>query len=142
VTGDGEASTRLECLVASVIRAGDIDKLENIAVVDGGDTTVHPAARSAAIVTLRELVQREPEVGDGRLGLGKHIAEEDASAVVDPAQPAADRDDRVSHPKAELLSIKNGVASPLWRTGTRTESHLPADDLNKYMSAKRISLGM
>lgn len=86
MAGDGEASTRFERSIANTIITSNIDELEPTASINDGHTTVQPAGCDAAIGSRRELLQREPDEGDRRGGPSKHVAEEDASVVVDPTQ--------------------------------------------------------
>jgi hypothetical protein len=77
---------------------GDFDELERTAVVDDG----HPC--TAAVGNKRVLARKkEPEEGDGsRPQLLEHVPEEDALAVVNPAQPLLDEgDDGVVAPVGE-----------------------------------------
>ena len=102
MAGDGEATnTGFECPIANAIMAGDVNKLE-LSATDVGRATIQPAGWFAPD---RKLVKREAEEGNSRGGISEHIAEEDATVVVDPAQPAANRNDSVGLPDAELPGI-------------------------------------
>lgn len=106
VAGDGEATgTGSERPVASAVVTRDVDELELSAADDVGRATVQPARWFAPDRRRRELVRREAEEGDGRVGISEHVAEEDATVVVDPAQPAVDGDDGVGLLDPELPGI-------------------------------------
>jgi len=102
VAGDGEATnTGFECPIANAVMAGNVDELE-LSTTDVRRATIQPTGWFAPD---RKLIQREAEEGDGRGGISKHVAEDDATVVVDPAQPAVNRDDSVGLPDAELPVI-------------------------------------
>jgi hypothetical protein len=101
---------------------------------------VQPARFNAAIVSGRELLQREPHEGDcrgGGPGPSKQIAEEDASVVVDPAQPAVcGGDDSVGLPQAELPDIIGvAVVEDGYTIGLPLTASPGPGDLNQQMSA-------
>jgi hypothetical protein len=73
-------------------------------------------------------------------GLSKHVAQEDASAVVDPTQAVAKGDDGVCFPAvSQQQSCQASAGLSLLRIDTRMEFHLSAGpavlEPNKHMSA-------
>jgi hypothetical protein len=68
----------------NAVIAGDIDKPERTVLIDGGHTTVKPAACVTAQGSIWETCQRELEEGDSRTrgGLPEHVVEEDNSQVL------------------------------------------------------------
>ncbi|KAF8645772.1 hypothetical protein HU200_066104 [Digitaria exilis] len=67
VAGDGEAGAGFECCKGNTILTCDIDKLERTATVDDGHCTVAAGGCAIAIAGNRQLVEREPDEGDGRV---------------------------------------------------------------------------